>query len=76
MRKEVSLIVCLITLIILSLKYKFTLICIVSRNDYSLLFNELNPHVELVLDKLYSQHIIPLIGKQLKKKTQIIIKLY
>ncbi|EXX55066.1 hypothetical protein RirG_228850 [Rhizophagus irregularis DAOM 197198w] len=37
----------------------------VSRNDYSLLFNELNPHIELVLDKLYSQHITPLIENQL-----------
>ncbi|CAG8515695.1 16414_t:CDS:2 [Rhizophagus irregularis] len=35
------------------------------RNDYSLLFNELNPHIELVLDKLYSQHITPLIENQL-----------
>ncbi|RIA88210.1 origin recognition complex subunit 5 C-terminus-domain-containing protein [Glomus cerebriforme] len=37
----------------------------VSRNDYSLLFNELNPHVELALDNLYSQNITSLIENQL-----------
>ncbi|GES76813.1 origin recognition complex subunit 5-like [Rhizophagus clarus] len=37
----------------------------VSRNDYSLLFDELNPHIESVLDRLYSQHITPLIENQL-----------
>jgi len=36
---------------------------LVSMNDYSILFNELNPHLELALDDLYSQRIEPLIGK-------------
>lgn len=77
MRKKVSGIVhsWLLISILITLLLNINLTWIVSRNDYSLLFNELNPHIELVLDKLYSQHITPLIGKQLKK-TLIIIKLH
>ncbi|CAG8719244.1 4506_t:CDS:2, partial [Funneliformis caledonium] len=37
----------------------------VSMNDYSLLFDELKPHLESALDNLYSQNITPLIENQI-----------